>query len=647
MLKGFKGSNRRFLWAATAVLLLAALFRLVALHDVPPGLSQDEVLNADIVSFIRGGYHAFFFREGYGHEPLYHYWSVPFQVLLGDNVLSIRLPAVTLGLFLIALTMRWSKREFGSVTAVMTGLFLAVSWWPIIFSRVGLRPILEPVLLLMMAWFWPKRPFLAGLFLGLSLYSYTGARVVFLIPGLMLVYHLLLKKWLMPSTTGRFSSGKAALLALMTALVVALPLFVTLHLDPTLQQRVAQLLGPLDALRTGDPWPILQTTLATFGIFGVTGDPRWTYSIPDRPLFTGVTAVFFLSGLGIALWRWRQPRYAGVLIWLFVGLIPSAITPQAPSTVRLVGALPFVYLLPALSLHDLHRRLWFSAKGVRRQWGQRLFWGGVFLIVLLASGRTIRDGFVRWPQAQETRWQHYQTIFKEIGEHIGASESELPIVMTDGFFEPIDRDSFRRNLGYDPEARWVQTGSEVAGAIVFPLGGSARFFVPEFAAPHSMLLAQAGIPAEPVFRSAGQPSFAEYLLPTEIKAFSETTDVLFSDRISLIGYETLPNSDLSGVTLFTMWLVKRPLPTDLATFAHVINENGDPVAQYDGLDAAPQTLFPGDIIIQRHPLPDSEHWGGDTYTVRLGLYQRSDNVRWQPDGYPTDYYTINLPHFDD
>ncbi|MCA9961730.1 MAG: hypothetical protein KC443_21975, partial [Anaerolineales bacterium] len=132
--------TRRFLGWATVVLLLAALLRLLVLQDVPPGLAQDEVLNADIVTFIRQGYHALFFREGYGHEPLYHYWSVPFQVLLGDNVLSVRLPAVCLGLLLVAATMRWAKREFGEETAVVAGFGLAVSWWPLIFSRIGLRP---------------------------------------------------------------------------------------------------------------------------------------------------------------------------------------------------------------------------------------------------------------------------------------------------------------------------------------------------------------------------------------------------------------------------------------------------------------------------------------------------------------------------
>ena len=182
---------------ALLILLLAAAFRLVALGDVPPGLAQDEVLDADIALFIRGGEHALFFRHGYGHEPLYHYLAAPFAPLLGDNLLAIRLPSVYLGLLLVALTMRWARRDYGTVAAVVAGLGLAISWWPVIFSRIGIRPILAPLLLVTAVWFWPLRratvtqrglwsAALAGFWLGLSTYSYTAARVAPLIPALMI-----------------------------------------------------------------------------------------------------------------------------------------------------------------------------------------------------------------------------------------------------------------------------------------------------------------------------------------------------------------------------------------------------------------------------------------------------------------------------
>ena len=335
-----------FLWVATAALLVAAIFRLAALHDVPPGLSQDEVLDADIATFIRQGRHAIFFREGYGHEPLYHYWAAPFQALLGDNVLSVRLPAVYLGMLLVAATMRWARRDFGEVTAIATGVGLAISWWPIIFSRIGLRPILEPLLLVAAAWFWRRHPSLAGVFLGLSLYSYTGARVVFLIPVVLALLQLLARQ---PAPARRQQVREAAIILAVTLLLYA-PLYLTLRADPTLQQRVEQLAGPLDALRQGDAGPALQMTAATLGVFSFSGDPRWTYTLPGRPLFDPLTAILFYGGLLLAMARWRRPRYSLILAWLGVALLPSALTPQAPSTVRLVGAMPVVYLLPGLAV---------------------------------------------------------------------------------------------------------------------------------------------------------------------------------------------------------------------------------------------------------------------------------------------------------
>jgi 4-amino-4-deoxy-L-arabinose transferase-like glycosyltransferase len=619
--------KKRFVWWGTAVLLLATIFRLVLLVDVPPGLSQDEVLNADIVQSIRAGSNAFFFREGYGHEPLYHYFSVPFQLLLGDNVLSIRLPAVTLGLLLVALTLRWARREFATGTAVLAGLGLAISWWPIVFSRVGIRPILEPVLLLLFAWFWPKRPWLAGLFLGLSVYSYTGARVVFAIPVLLAIYSFLTQR---RGAAEDLKLAKEALLVLGVSLLVALPLFLTLRADPTLQQRVDQLAVPLEALQAGDLRPIWQTTIQTLGVFSFTGDPRWTYTLPNRPLFDWGTAVFFYIGLLIALWRWRQPRYAFVLIWLGVGLIPSAVTPQAPSTVRLVGAMPLVYLLPALAGTAVYDFLFIRhpIRFVRRQSALRPLLL-IFLGTLIGVNgyRTVRDGFVVWPQAETTRLSHYQTVLLDIARHWQANSAEN-LVVAESFFEPIDRDSLMRNLGRDPQAHWVQTGAGLAGAVVWPAAGNGRFYVPEFAAVAPDLLELAGIDEIPQFRSENDPSFAIYPLPEKPPRLQLLTRTTFGDLVSLMGYEILPPKPDEPLVVFTLWRVETALPADLAAFMHLVDERGQIVAQHDGFDAAPITLQSGDIVLQRHILPVFPTENSVSYTLLLGVYQRSTGQRF-------------------
>ena len=625
-------SRNRFLLWATAVLLLAALLRLVALRDVPPGLSQDEVLNADVVTFIRQGYHTLFFREGYGHEPLYHYWAVPFQILFGDNVLSIRLPAVYLGLLLVAAAMRWSKREFGPLTAVLTGLGLAISWWPIIFSRVGLRPIMEPLLLLIFAWFWPRRPWLAGLFLGLSVYTYTGARVVFLIPLLLFLYWLVAGRWI-GGPRRRFLRWQvlqplvAALIVLFASLLVVLPLALALRADPTLQQRVQQLEGPLAALQQGDLQPILATTLTTLGVFSFTGDPRWTYTLPGRPLFDPLTALFFYGGLLLSLVRFRRPAYAFALIWLFVGLISSAVTPQAPSTIRLIGAMPVVYLMPALAL------AWLWQQIEVHQWShdgrRRLAKGGlVTLFVLLFVGNlvsTVRDGFVRWPMALETRLK-YQTVWQDVAAYLQKAPQD-GLVFADGFYRPITADSLRRNLAFPLPARWVQTGAGVAGAIVLPQEEDAHLYVPEFAAPDMQLMQAAGIDPTPLYRSRGTPSFAVYELPGTPELTVSSQPATFGGVITLVGYNTLLASDQVSLQLFTIWQVEDSLPDDLASFAHWLDEDGAIISQHDGFDAAPQLLRPGDLVVQRHVLPLTGPLPQGENELHVGLYTREDGNR--------------------
>jgi hypothetical protein len=635
------------------ILLLAAAFRLVALPDLPPGLAQDEVLDADIALFIRGGEHALFFRHGYGHEPLYHYLAAPFVPLLGDNWLAIRLPSVYLGLLLVALTMRWARRDYGPAAALVAGLGLAISWWPVVFSRIGIRPILAPLLLVAAVWFWPLRratvtrrgllsAALAGLWLGLAIYSYTAARVAPLIPALLIVVLVAAGSLALRERVGERATRHQPLatrpqiiyaaVVLAVSLSLYLPLGLTLRANPELQQRLEQLEGPLDALAAGDTGPVSRAALATLGVFSAGGDPRWTYSLPGRPLFDPLTALLFYAGLGVALWRWRRPVYALLPVWLAVALLPSALSPDAPSTVRLVGALPVVYLLPGLAVAAFGARLRTWAAAGQRRAARRALAGVVLVaavLLLAANGwRTVGDAR-RWSADLETRLR-YQTALRDIARHWQAQDGGAPVV-AEVFYEPIDGASLRRSVGRDPLARWVQTGGGVAGALVWPAGQTAaRLYVPEYAPLDGELAKAAGLGA-PVFRSAGQPSFAVYALPAEpvVELTPATASFGAPPAITLRGFAPLNAAQAVGegqLRLLSAWEVLAPLPPDAAIFVHLRDTAGNVVAQHDGLDAAAETLQPGDRALQRHVLPLPALADGD-YTVVIGLYRRGDGSR--------------------
>ena len=637
---------RRWLLLASAVLLLAVAFRLVALDQVPPGLAQDEVLDADIALFIRQGERALFFRHGYGHEPLYHYLAAPFGMLYGDNLLAARLPSVYLGLLLVAATLHWARRNYGRIAALVAGAGLALSWWPVIFSRIGIRPILMPLLLVAAAGCWPLRcheltrrgllsAALAGAWLGLSLYSYTAARVAPLIPlGLLVVA---MARALLERRRGRSESARAAraqavyaLVVLIVCLLVYAPLGLTLRANPELQQRLAQLGGPLDALRAGDPVPVARSTLATLGVFSFTGDPRWTYTLPNRPLFDPLMALLFYAGLALALWRWRRPVYALLPVWLFVALLPSALSPDAPSTVRLVGALPVVYVLPGLAVNGLAR--WWRRMAGRRSLTDARAWSLGLAAVLLAllvwnAARTVRDGFGRWPADLETRLR-YQTVIRDIGRYWLVEGGGAAPVVAEVFYEPIDEATLRRDVGRDPAARWVQT-SGVAGALVWPAGeDSPWLYVPEYAPLNAELAAAAGVLADPLYRSPSGPSFAVYALPAAPAANVVPVMETFGAPpvIALRGLTAPQVAPGDALTFLTYWEVEDRLPADLAVFVHLIDPSGAVVAQHDGLDAAAETLMPSDRVLQRHSLQLPAGLSGE-YELVLGLYRRGDGQR--------------------
>lgn len=620
--------SRRLTWSLL-ILLIAAALRLVALRDIPPGLAQDEVLDADIAEAIRGGQFALFFRQGYGHEPLYHYLAAPFGALLGDNFLASRLPSVFLGLLLTALALAWTQREYGAWAAAVMGVGLALNWWPIIFSRIGIRPILEPVLLLLMVWAWPRRPILAGLWLGLACYAYTPAVVMLALPLLVGV-----SAWLAGAgSEQRRALGGAAARWAGTAALVYLPLFLTLRAHPELLERVNQLSGPLTALRAGDWRPILHNTLVTLGTFSFTGDPRWTYMWPGRALLDVVTGLAFYAGLLICLWRWRQSAYRLPLLWLGLGLLPSIITPDAPSAIRLIGALPVVFILPGIAVAEL------QTQATRRLAAAQARALGVMVVAILAGvgfGRTYTLYLRAWPTQVETRLKyqsHYLDMARAINDRPGA-----PVINT-GFFAPIDDDSLRRDLGRDLQARWTQRGQ----ALIWP-AGQAYLIIPETAPLQPALTAAVGLSAEPLLRSLNTPGFAIYTLPPQPDWSQPGLPITFDGKLTLLGYRQLPRAEAEPARWLTYWRVLAPLPADLAIFVHGISAEGNLDTQHDGLDATPDALRPGDVFVQWHELPTPTA-PRNPYTVSLGLYHRNTGQRWLYGAPPRDTFLLAIVAF--
>ncbi len=370
--------TQRTSWVCVVLILLVGLFlRAHNLDRVPPGLDGDEMFNGWDALRVWQGNLEVYFPANYGREPLLIYLIALATRLLGMGVWMMRLPSAIVGTVTIVFTWSLARRLFNARVAALTTALMAVSLWPVLLSRVALRAVLLPACQTAAVYaLWraledagsarsrdTRWAIAAGVFAGLSVYTYTSSRIF---PLVLILWLLVLGIWHSRNLDRCFLSAlsltrhslRPLVLAGLVAGLVALPLGVFAFQHPdTFNQRVNVLNFELNQLRAGNLKPTWDSVKATMGMFTLSGDQEWRYNPAGRPIFDWVTGMFFYLGLIIALFRLRRPAYSLLLIWLLVMLTPTIFSIGTPSFLRSVGALTPIYLLPAIGVDFLYERV--------------------------------------------------------------------------------------------------------------------------------------------------------------------------------------------------------------------------------------------------------------------------------------------------
>ena len=201
------------IWLMLAGVLVAAFFlRFWRLDTVPPGWRDDELINSLVISqHALDGDLAVYYADASGHEALYHVLNAFMLGNFGPGVPGIRWLSAILGVASVFLTFLVGRRLYGASLGLVASAALAASFWSLMYSRTGIRHILLPVLALSAYLFFirglgigdkvarsSKEHWLdfslAGVFMGLSFYSYFASRGVPLILLAFLVYVFLFER---------------------------------------------------------------------------------------------------------------------------------------------------------------------------------------------------------------------------------------------------------------------------------------------------------------------------------------------------------------------------------------------------------------------------------------------------------------------
>jgi 4-amino-4-deoxy-L-arabinose transferase-like glycosyltransferase len=131
---------------------VAATLRLVAFGQVPPGLYHDEAHNGlDALDILRGHF-PLYFPANNGREPLFIYLIALAVGVLGKSPFALRLVAFFAGTLTVAATAAMGRALFSRRVGLLAAAVLAVTLWHVHLSRVGFRAVLLPLFIALAAW---------------------------------------------------------------------------------------------------------------------------------------------------------------------------------------------------------------------------------------------------------------------------------------------------------------------------------------------------------------------------------------------------------------------------------------------------------------------------------------------------------------
>ena len=250
---------------------------------------------------------------------------------------------------------------------------------------------------------------LAGVLLGLGMYTYLAIRMSVVAIAFYLLYRIVVQRGFL-----RRNWQGLILFSLCYAFTFA-PLGATYYKNPfTFLNRSQQVTITHDIeMAGGSLQPLWESASRHLQMFNVAGDFNARHNLPGEPMLDPITGAFLLLGLAWALWRWRDHKHGLLVIWIGVTLLGGILSRlnEAPQTFRTLAVVPAIALLAA-DAYDLSlRSLNYPAR--RKQLWQSI-WTVVAVAGLLVAG-----------------WLNYDTYFNKQAEdrsvYVGFSPLETTV----------------------------------------------------------------------------------------------------------------------------------------------------------------------------------------------------------------------------
>ena len=625
------------------VLLVAIFLRLYRLDTTPLGLLWDEAHNGLDALRVLNGERPIFLTGNFGREALFVYLQAVSIAVLGQTALSLRVVSAVMGILTIVAAYLLARRMFDARVALLTGGWLTISLWHVIFSRTGLRSVSLPLFLAVGFYcLWrglegvrtqattPSGPTVAairsrsaiwfalgGIVIGLSLYTYSTARFApFVIVTIALYLAFLHRQLFRQALPG-------LILALALAALVFVPqgIFFLRH-PASFLERAQQVSALNPELHQGDPAKaVLDSALRTFGMFLIRGDHAVDRNIPHRPMLDPLSALLTLVGVVLAVRRFREPAYGFIVLWLLVMFAPSLLAIRdTPNFLRITGVIPPLFIFPALATAVLWSAWESRVSTILRSLPVFI----VTLAFLVGLFNVYHSYFVIWPRLPEYLrvFSTDKLVILELARRIARTEQRPIFVASNDYDDP----RVRFVLLGQSEAQYIRA-FDAERSIIAPPDHSSASYLLTWTPPHAPVIdeyfdrASAQIVG---MAPSGRPITLHHLLdPRPPFEPDWSLPARFGGQVFIYGFD-LPKDVRAGGAMIVRWYW-RLLATDQREFAftnQLFGEDGERRGQLDSRGYAPGYWPVGTSGITTFEIDiDSEATTG-AYWLRVAMYDR-------------------------
>lgn len=679
--KRYSASQGALNWLLLVALLVGALLRGSALGRMDDMLHYDEAYNGmDALSLLRVPHLTPFFPGNYGREAGWIYYLTPFVAVFGARPFALRLAGALAGVLTLVAVYALGRELLGRRAATWATAALAVFYWPVHINHLALRANLFPLVgaLALAALLHARRTkairhwIVAGLGLGLLLYTYYAARLWMAFGALLLAWWFVSASaasneprrraehevsqgddsvislsdeaspgalpWFAPASAASVRRGVCV--ALLVMAVVCLPMLIYMIQHPGATAR----LGMVSTLS----WKDISANLLLWArAWFQRGDSNAEFNLPGRPILDPALGMIFVIGC-VALACQRTRRGAGLfLLGLgLVSLLPSLLSDQAPHFLRALGLsvpISLVLGMGAAALVDGMRRVWPR--------GARMILLVPLALLALSGTRTYLDFHTRWLHSSELpifMEQHINRAINYITAHV---PSDTPVYFTPfTLSHPVlvfrAADLAPRPVGASDSHSCLAIPDRAAVYV------SLTLYEPAFETWLSQW-ADLRVLNRQVMPQSDQVLYTIYEAVPHAEWTSDVGVATFGEAIQMRVLMSISTTVHAGdVVPITLGLhALRTLDRDYSVFVHMY---GDPTPYQGGRNwgqgdsqacaSYPSRLWRTDeTVVQEFQLQVAANTPPGTYRVAVGLYESPDGARLpltRPAPHPDNYIVL-------